>query len=274
MRVTKMHGAGNDFLLINNLIEKIPREEQAELAKRLCPRRLSFGADGLILLDQTETDADFTMRFYNSDGSAGEMCGNGARCLARFAYEEGVAAEAMRFDTAAGAVEAWRLEENRYRVRLQLPSIHREMSVDVCGRTLSGDYVEIGEPGVPHFCLEFPELASVSENELRKLALSLRHHDAFPKGANINFYTFLSPSVLLEKTFERGVEDFTLACGSGSVSVVYSLMKRAAVDKSACIDLRVPGGTLQVDAIWQGEDMKEIFLTGPVERIYDTTYDD
>jgi diaminopimelate epimerase len=272
MKVTKMHGAGNDFLLINNLIEKVPPEEQSELAKTLCPRRLSFGADGLILLDQAQGESDFSMLFYNSDGSAGEMCGNGARCLARFAYEEGVAGEAMRFDTAAGAVEAWRLGEKRYRTKLQLPSVYKQMCLDIQGNKLCGDYVEIGDPGVPHFCLEFPALTATSEHELLHLALTLRHHTAFPKGANINFYAFTSPTELIEKTFERGVEDFTLACGSGSVSVVYALMKSGKVDKSACVSLHVPGGELQVDARWKEGEATEIFLSGPVERVYDTTY--
>lgn len=259
-------------MLINNLKENIPADKQPSLARTLCPRRLSFGADGLIFLDHSIGETDFSMRFYNSDGSAGEMCGNGARCLARFAFEEGVAGESMRFDTAAGSVDAWRLEKNSYRTRLQLPSIYRPVSIEIDSRSLHGYYVEVGEPGVPHFCLEFPELERINQNKLLDLALTLRHHVSFPKGTNVNFYTFLSPTELLEKTFERGVEDFTLACGSGSVAVVYSLMKSAKVEKDACVTLHVPGGQLQVDAQWKDDDITEIYLTGPVERVYDATY--
>lgn len=271
MKVTKMHGAGNDFVLINNRKEKISDEDKGALAKRLCHRRLSLGGDGLIFLDEAQGTATFAMSFYNSDGSAGEMCGNGARCLARFAYEEGVADERMTMETAAGEVEAWRLSEAKYKVRMQLPSVYQEVTIDLPERVVQGIYIELGDPGVPHYCVELPELADISEAELTPLALALRHHPAFPKGVNVNFYKILSPTEILEKTYERGVEDFTLACGSGSVSVVYSLMRSNTLQKDASITLYVPGGELQTDILWDNGEAAEIFLTGPVVMVYSTT---
>ncbi len=264
MILTKMQAAGNDFLLVNGLENHLNVEEKRKLAKNLCRRRLSFGADGMIFLEASK-DYAFTMDFYNADGSSGEMCGNGARCLARFAYDLGLVGEEMIFDTAAGPIEARRIEEGTYALSMQLPSVYWEMEVELGSSLYSGAYLELGDPGVPHFCLEVDE--KPQRDPLRELAKGLRYHHAFPKGSNINFYHLGEKVHVL--TFERGVEDFTLACGSGVTSVAYYLYQKGCFED--IIELLVPGGELRVEVLGKNP-LRELHLIGPVERVYQAEY--
>ena len=119
----KMNGAGNDFIILDNRSGQIPRERFPELARVLCRRRLSIGADGLMVVERPQGDADYRMTFYNADGSLGEMCGNGARCVCRFGYEQGLAGEVQRVETTAGLVTGARIDRRTYRVRLNTPSV-------------------------------------------------------------------------------------------------------------------------------------------------------
>ena len=118
MRFTKMHGAGNDFIIINNIEEGLPSEVFPEIAAKLCERHLSIGADGLMVVEKAQGAGDFRMVFYNSDGSEGEMCGNGARCICRYGYEKGLAGEEQKVETMSGTVEGKRIDSRRYRVKL------------------------------------------------------------------------------------------------------------------------------------------------------------
>ena len=122
MEITKMHGAGNDFIIINNLREKIPLQKLPELAGKICTRRLSAGADGFMVVMPPENGGDFRMLFFNSDGTVGEMCGNGARCIARYGYENGLAGETQRIETTAGLVTGKRVSKRIYTVRLNDPT--------------------------------------------------------------------------------------------------------------------------------------------------------
>jgi diaminopimelate epimerase len=155
---------------------------------------------------------DFRLHFYNSDGSRGEMCGNGARCICRFAYDLGIAGPEMVVETDAGLVHGWRLSENQYRVKLNNPGI-----LDL-NRKPGIAYVELGNPGVPHAVAPYSGDLWKDKESLRSRMETLRHDPAFPKGANVNFYQVLQPGEVRMLTFERGVEDFTLACGTGSGS--------------------------------------------------------
>lgn len=267
MRFTKMHGAGNDFVVINNMTERVPEEKMSAVARRVCTRRLSVGADGVMFVDRAEGDGDYRMRFYNSDGSLGEMCGNGARCIARYGYENGLAGEIQRIETTAGLVTGRRISERLYRVRLNDPSvldIAREAVVDgvryVCG------YVELGCPGLPHAVVELEDWDAMPEEELRSLGRALRYHAAFPKGANVTFVRKLGDNALKAVTFERGVEDFTLACGTGcgATTAVMTLRgKVTGVDTS----IEMPGGTLSVTLAADGGLVRDIFLTGPTNIV-------
>lgn len=257
MDFAKLQGTGNDFIIINNMRERIPPELLGAAARQLCQRRRSVGADGLMAVDAPEAGGDYKMRFYNSDGSLGEMCGNGARCVARYSYENGLAGEKQRIETSAGMVTAERIDRRMYRVRLNDPSVIRlNESVEIKGKTYNYSYLELGSPGIPHVALELPEFWLMEERELRELGRSLRLHPRFPKGANVNFFAITEENRLTERTYERGVEDFTLACGTGTGCVVTALTLAGRVSGSA-VEVNVPGGQLFVDVEQTG-----LYLTG------------
>ena len=266
MRFTKMNGAGNDFLILDNLREKIPMTRLPELARTLCDRRRSIGADGLMVVDRSES-ADFAMRFYNSDGSAGEMCGNGARCICRYGYERGYSGERVVLETTAGIVTGQRIDRRNYRIRLNDPChLRLDEKLTVDGKAYAVSYVELGDPGIPHAVVEMPGLAAQDERALFELGRKLRYHPAFPKGANVNFYEITGPDEVLEKTYERGVEDFTLACGTGTGSVVTVLWKKGLVSGQN-VRVRMAGGLLTINIEEKDGNVQNLYLTGPTNLV-------
>ena len=251
MKIYYMNGAGNDFMVIDARGQEY---DFSQLALQLCP---ITGADGFMAVDHSET-ADFKLHFYNSDGSRGEMCGNGARCICRFAYELGIAPAEMTVETDAGIVPGWRLSDSQYRVKLNNPSVldlHRKGNIA---------YAELGDPGVPHAVFKYEGDLWGDKDTLRIHMEALRHDSAFPKGANVNFYQVLGDSEVRVLTFERGVEDFTLACGTGTGSVACVLWKKGLLPGGHLI-AHNPGGTLSVTI--QGEDgtVNSLFLEGPTQ---------
>ena len=262
MKFTKMHGAGNDFIIINNMKEKIPVSELGTLARTLCNRRLSIGADGLMAVDFPEHGCDLKMRFYNADGSLGEMCGNGARCIARYAWENKLAGETQKIDTPSGIVCGWRLDTQLYKIQLaDLTTVKLECHMTVLNREIQYSYVELGEPGLPHITVKMEGLDFAETNNLLELARKLRYYDAFPKGANVNFYEVIAKNEVRVMTYERGVEDFTLACGTGAgaTTAVLTLMDKVTGDNTK---INVPGGELFV-TVAKGEDgIRSLYLTG------------
>ena len=265
MKFTKMHGAGNDFVLINNMVEKIPGESMSAVARHICTRRLSVGADGVMFVEAPQAGGDYRMLFYNADGSLGEMCGNGARCIARYGYEKGLAGDTQRIETTAGLVTGRRISERLYQVRLNDPSIiDLDRAVEVDGTAYECGYVELGDPGLPHAVIGLPDWDSFAENELRELGRKLRYHPAFPKGANVTFVKAVGDNDLKAITFERGVEDFTLACGTGcgATTLVMTLRGRATGENT---HIRMPGGDLYVS--FDRGTKKDIFLTGPTNIV-------
>lgn len=257
MKFTKMHGAGNDFIIINNIEEKIPVSELSGLAEKLCHRRMSIGADGFMVVDNPEYGGDFKMRFYNADGSLGEMCGNGARCIARYGYEKGLAGEVQNIETIAGLVIGYRVTEDLYRIRLNDVTTMKDVKVDVLGSSYPCVYVELGDPGIPHAVMQVKGLADTHPSKLHELGEAIRNCEDFPKGANVNFYDIVGEDEVVELTFERGVEDFTLACGTGSGAVVATLTEKGEVSGDN-VKVKVPGGELYITLSEQG-----LFLTGP-----------
>ena len=200
MQVWHMSGAGNDFMVLDARGKEL---DFSSIAKDLCAK---YGTDGFMALDVSEK-ADFRLHFYNSDGSRGEMCGNGARCICKFAYDLGIVGEEMTLETDAGLVYGWRLGQEQYRVRLNTPTV-----VDL-RRTDKASYVELGQPGIPHSVTRVENLQHDHREQLRSLAKELRFHKAFPKGVNVNFYDWVDETTVRILTYERGVEDYTLACG-------------------------------------------------------------
>jgi len=253
MEVLHMSGAGNDFMVIDARGKTL---DFSSLAKDLCALT---GADGFMAVDHSHI-ADFKLHFYNSDGSRGEMCGNGARCICRFAYDHGIAGNDMTVETDAGLVPGWRLDENKYRVKLNNPGI-----LDLTRRPDSA-YVELGDPGVPHGVTEIPGLQWDDKEVLREKAVLLRHAPEFPKGANINFYTRLSEDTVRVLTYERGVEDYTLACGTGCGSIACTLWAKGLLPGGHLI-AHNEGGTLEVTLQAQDGNISDLYLEGPTENL-------
>ena len=267
MRFWKMNGAGNDFVVLNNLEEHLPAECLPQAARTLCQRHLSIGADGLMVVDAPTQGGDYKMLFFNSDGSVGEMCGNGARCICRYGYELGLAGETQTVETTAGIVTGRRITQRLYRVRLNDPTtVKLDAPVEVDGIRHPCSYVELGNPGLPHAVVPYPNLRDADESQLRELGRKLRWNPAFPKGANVNFYEILGDDLLYERTFERGVEDFTYACGTGTGSVVAVLTLLGRVTgRNVRVDMK--GGTLTIDVEHAGSQVTGLYLTGPTNVV-------
>ena len=253
MEITYMNGAGNDFMVMDARGLKL--DFQA-LAIKLC--KLA-GADGFLAVDYSRK-ADFKLHFYNSDGTRGEMCGNGARCICRYAYDKGIAGAEMVVETDAGLVYGWRLAEACYRVKLNDPMVldlHRKGDVA---------YVELGDPGVPHAVAEYKGDLWQDRDALREEMRRLRFDPAFPKGANVNYYQWLGDAEVRMLTFERGVEDFTLACGTGTGSTACALF-RAGKLPGGILTAHNPGGTLRITLTHEGQNITGVFLEGPAQTV-------
>ena len=267
MNFWKINGAGNDFIILNNMQEHIPQDRFPGITRLLCERHRSIGADGLMVVEPPQRDADFRMLFYNSDGTLGEMCGNGVRSLCRYGYETGLAGEVQRVETTAGLITGWRIDQRMYQIRLNRPTVVRlDLTLDVDGETIPCSYVELGDPGIPHAVVPISGLRDYPAQELFQLGRKLRYHPAFPKGANINFYELIGPDQIYERTYERGVEDFTYACGTGTGSVVTVLTLQGKVSgKNVQVDMT--GGRLTIDAEYQDGQVSALFLTGPTNVV-------
>lgn len=251
MKVWHMSGAGNDFAVIDARGKAL---DFSSLAKQLCSR---LHADGFMAVDVSNT-ADFRLHFYNADGSRGEMCGNGARCICKFAYDNGLAGEEMTVQTDAGMVYGWRLGAQQYRVQLNLPGV-----VDLARRP-DAAYVEVGNPGVPHSVTCVPGLAFSQKETLLPRALELRHDPVFPKGVNVNLYDRLDEETVRVLTYERGVEDYTLACGTGSASVAVALWLKGELP-GGVLKAENQGGILTVTLTGKNGKVEKILLEGPAE---------
>lgn len=266
MKFTKMHGAGNDFIIINNMDGAIPEPRLPALAAGLCAQHRSVGADGLMVVARPVCGGDYRMMFYNSDGSIGEMCGNGARCIARYGYENGLAGETQRIETHAGLVVGQRVTKRLYRIRLNDPSVaeaHRIVSVG--GVEYDCAYVELGEPGIPHAVLRLPDLDEWERDKLRELGRALRFAGEFPRGANVSFVKTLGAERVKAITYERGVEDFTLACGTGCGAIATSLRLLGLGGES--VEVVMPGGELRVELSECAGSVRDIYLTGPTNLV-------
>ena len=207
------------------------------------------------------------MLFLNSDGSIGEMCGNGARCICRYGYENGLAGDVQRVETTAGLVTGWRVDERMYRIRLNDPcNLRLDGKALIDGTAWDYAYVELGDPGIPHAVVPVKNLRDFDTAKLRELGRRLRYYPEFPKGANVNFYEIIGPDHIYERTYERGVEDFTYACGTGTGSVVTVLTLLGKVSGHQ-VRVDMTGGQLMVDVVREGERIKNLYLTGPTNIV-------
>lgn len=267
MEFTKIQGAGNDFIVINNMKLKLPLSKIPAIAEKLCTRKVSLGANGFMVVDFPEGDADFKMRFYNSDGSIGEMCGNGARCIARYAYINNIAGENMKFETLAGIISAEIMEGRLVKVQLNNPEkIILDSDVEIDGIKYECSYIELGNPGIPHAVVKYPNLENTNESQIFELGRKIRFYKDFPKGANVNFFDILDDRTAIVKTYERGVEDFTLACGTGSGSAAIALILKGYL-KSNKVKIVVPGGELFLEIERVEDKVEKLFLIGDTNII-------
>jgi diaminopimelate epimerase len=258
----KMSGTGNDFVIIDNRNRGIPPVEQAELARKLCRRMFSVGADGLIFIEASPV-ADFAWNFYNADGSVAEMCGNGSRCAARFAYRHGIAGKKMRFATLAGIIEAEIGEEEAVvRVKMTTPYDFRlDLSLSVGDEERAVGYVNTG---VPHAVVFI-------DNDDVPVAIwgrAVRFHQLFePKGTNANFVKVLPDGRLKVRTYERGVEAETMACGTGAVAS--ALLAAIQKGMKSPVEVITSGGemlTILFD-LFDGPMAENVFLQGPTRLV-------
>ena len=257
----KMSGTGNDFILIDHRRPAIHPEAMADFARLVCRRRFSIGADGLILIENSD-QADFGWRFFNADGSVAEMCGNGARCAARFAYMQGIAPARMRFSTLAGIIEA-SVADTEVSVRMTRPrDLRLDEPLEVNAESLTLHYVDTG---VPHAVLLVDDAMEV---DLRDLGSRIRYHDRFaPAGTNVNVVS-LADDGLLVRTYERGVEGETLACGTGATAAALVAACKGLVKSP--VPVTTSGGD-RLTILFDLDDQfraDHVYLKGPALLIY------
>jgi len=256
----KMNGCGNDFILIDNRAERVT-SDPAAFCRSVCRRKLSVGADGLILIEASDT-FDFQWQFYNADGSRAEMCGNGARCAARFAHLLGIAGQNMVFRTDAGPIEAQMCGE-QVKIKMTPPSNCR-MAVDI-ETSVGPRTVSSINTGVPHVVLETEHLA---EADIVPLGREIRRHGQFaPSGTNVNFIETKAGNRLHVRTYERGVEDETLACGTGCVAAALVTALRWQWSSPVPVVTR-GGGILTIYFQKDGDRFQDVFLEGDARIVY------
>ncbi len=258
----KISAAGNDFILIDNRKNVLPADISA-LAAKMCNRKFAVGADGLIALENSAS-ADFRMKFFNSDGSPAEMCGNGARSLARFAHRIGAAGKKMSFETDAGLVSAEILKED---VRIQL-STPKDIRLDFVLKVEKMEFnASFINTGVPHTVIYVND---IEKADVVNIGRAVRYHKEFsPAGTNVNFVQVKDRQTLLVRTYERGVEDETLACGTGvTASAVVSGIKKLVATPVNCV---TRGGYKLIvnftlnDTADLISPVDNVFLEGPAE---------
>jgi diaminopimelate epimerase len=258
----KMNGAGNDFVMIDNRDGALALSG-AQIA-RVCDRHRGVGADGLLAVEPAQNGADYRMRYYNADGGEAEMCGNGARCFAKFVqYLNGdEAASEIGFETIAGRIDATYHGED---VRIHLSEPFDLMMALNLETATGAKTVHSVNTGVPHAVVIVEELDEIA---IREEGAALRYHDHFaPKGTNVNFMQVLAPASLAVRTYERGVEDETLACGTGMVA--NAIIHHELTSAPSPISVRVKGGdTLRVGFERSGSAYNNVTLTGPADMVY------
>lgn len=262
LQFTKMNGAGNDFVMVDNRDGSLSLSD--DQIARLCDRHRGVGSDGLLAVEKAEGSADFRMRYYNADGREAEMCGNGARCFARFVNRLAPSDNgAVTFETPAGVISA-RLEGDQVSLGMSQPGPFADgVSLDAAGHPLT---VYSINTGVPHAVVLVDDL---DRTDVVTLGRALRHHHHFsPRGTNVNFARQLGPQHLAIRTYERGVEDETLACGTGVVASALTL----AVLTGAPSPIRVlvkGGDTLTVAFTPEADGFRNVILTGPADFVFE-----
>jgi diaminopimelate epimerase len=258
----KMSGSGNDFILIDHRELFLKEDGLKDLVRKVCQRRISVGADGLILIERSKK-ADFKWRFYNADGSEAEMCGNGGRCAARFAYLKGIAGSSLKFETLAGILSAW-VDGKKVKLEMTKPfGLKLDETIFIDGKEKIFSSLNTG---VPHAVFFVDDLEGVN---IIPVGRAIRFHSHFaPSGTNVNFVRLEKESQLSIRTYERGVEDETLACGTGVVASALIAAFRGLVKSPVSVKTR-GGEVLAVYFEIERREAKRVFFEGDVHVIYE-----
>jgi len=258
----KMSGSGNDFILLDNRDGILSEKDVNSFVSKVCRRKLSVGADGLILIESSNK-ADFKWQFFNADGSEAEMCGNGGRCAARFAYLKGIASSPLSFETRVGIIHAEVVDE---RVKIEMPpakDIQIDYRLDVNGTILEVSSINIG---VPHVVIWTSELDDVP---VAKLGRAIRYHKRYmPAGTNVDFVRVQDKGVLEIRTYERGVEEETLACGTGAVAAAMIAAAKGLSSPPITVFTK-SGESLTVHFEGSRFPFKNLYLEGDARVIYE-----
>lgn len=267
IKFTKMSGTGNDFILIDHRQPLLAADEMSDFARAICRRKFSVGADGLILLED-DPAADFRWQFFNGDGSVAEMCGNGARCAARFAHDKGIASADMSFITIAGEIRA-QVKGDLVKLAMTPPEdLILDQQVELGGEIRT---VHSLNTGVPHAVVFQDENGNTP---VKEWGHSIRFHDIFqPAGTNVNFVEVLGNQNLHVRTYERGVEDETMACGTGAVAAAIIAGKMGQVQSPVQV-ITSGGEKLTIYfAFLDDESVVDVYLEGPAHFIYEGILD-
>jgi len=277
MRFTKMHGAGNDYIFVDCLAQPVP-EDPSALAVAVSDRHCGIGADGLILICPSGI-ADARMQMWNADGSRGEMCGNGIRCLAKYLYEQRIVCRddlnietdrgvlCVQLETSSGRVERVRVDMGQpifspSEIPTTLPGTPPlGVKLQAAGRTIEVTCLSMGNP----HCVTFVE--TLSDDWVSNVGPEIEQHQAFPNRTNVEFVQVLSPRELLVRVWERGSGE-TRACGTGACAAVIAGVLTGRTDRDATV--RLPGGELHVE--WPTGD--HLFLTGPAAEVFQGEWPD
>ncbi len=258
----KMSGSGNDFILIDHRKPIVEVGRMAEFVRKVCQRRISVGADGVIFIEPS-VKAGFRWRFFNADGSIAEMCGNGGRCAARFAYLKGITGPSLTFETLAGILSA-QVDGKRVKLEMTKPhSLKLDEPLSILGQPTLLSSINTGVPHVVQF------VESLEEVDVIERGRAIRYHPHYaPAGTNANFVRLEGKSQLSIRTYERGVEDETLACGTGTVASALIAALKGMVTSPVSVKTR-GGETLTVDFEIEGQEVKRVFFEGEVHIIYE-----
>lgn len=268
LRFFKMNGAGNDFIIVDNRDLSLTSALDEDTIAALCDRHRGIGADGLLAVEPARYGADFRFRYYNADGGEAEMCGNGARCFGRFTAHLGeIVMKKVSFETIAGTLTAEMIDEN-VRIAMSEPKdLKMNTEAKVPGLDATLHFVNTG---VPHVVAFVDSAEALDEFDVYTNGNAIRHHEAFaPAGTNANFAAVLSPGHISIRTYERGVEDETLACGTGMVAS--ALVHHLLTGAPSPIKVDVEGGdTLEIGFEKTGDQsFANVTLTGPADFVFE-----
>ncbi len=266
MPFEKMHGLGNDFVVVNaaHLPEQTNTVYEVELAKRICNRNRGIGADGLIIIDQSKNlgETSRSWRFYNSDGSIAEMCGNGIRCAALYIYEHGLSfdEESFSIETLVGNIGVELQADNMVRVDMGEPrSIENNLSLSVDNEIFNYDFISMGNP----HAVSFYDCNDIELRAKSQLGSKIERHPNFPNKTNVEFARITGTNSIELIVWERGC-GFTEACGTGACATAISAIEKSLMEKDQDILVHLPGGTLVIrwDSI-----TNHVYMTGPAELV-------